>query len=120
MNNNKDRVRSSEKINFMGDFAVDKGQFGKLSFGRLLDLVIPDDWQWFKSIITEILELSVEIINTMQEEGGNFLDILLSVVSERYIDILIDKFFELIGVDVGEYINGLKVFFNILFCSRMI
>ena len=91
-----------------------RGDFSAISniIGRLLDLVIPESWSWFKDLIQEILALSVEVIDTMHEEGGNFLDTLLSVVCERYLDVLIDKFFELIDVDVGEYINGIKVFFK--------
>lgn len=91
-----------------------RGDFSAISkiIGRLLDLVIPEDWQWFKTIITEILDLSIQVIDEMHNEGGSFLDVLLSVLSERYLDVLIDKFFELIGVDVGEYIDGIKVFFK--------
>ncbi|MFX0013829.1 MAG: hypothetical protein ACFFBQ_05725 [Promethearchaeota archaeon] len=91
-----------------------RGDWSAISdiIGRLLDLVIPEDWQWFKTVITEIIEVSTQVIDEMHNEGGNFLDALLSVISERYLDVLIDKFFELIGVDVGEYINGLKTFFK--------
>ncbi|MHA2247570.1 MAG: hypothetical protein ACXADY_21660 [Candidatus Hodarchaeales archaeon] len=91
-----------------------RGDFSAISdiVGRLLDLVIPESWSWFKDLIKEILDLSVQVIKDMKEEGGNFLDILLSVVCERYLDVLIDKFFELIGVSVTEYITGIKVFFK--------
>ncbi|MHA1971687.1 MAG: hypothetical protein ACTSW1_01770 [Candidatus Hodarchaeales archaeon] len=89
-----------------------RGDFSAISdiIGRLLDLVIPSDWEWFKTIVTEILDLSVEVINTMKEEGGSFLETLLSVISERYLDTLIEKFLELLGLDVSEledYIGGI-------------
>jgi hypothetical protein len=115
----EDLIPFSEDLKPYIDLLIDaipllRGDWSAISdiIGRLLDLVIPEDWSWFKSIITEILSLSVEIIDEMKNEGGNFLDVFLSVVSERYLDVLIDKFFELIGVDVGDYINGLKVFFK--------
>ncbi|MFX1516183.1 MAG: hypothetical protein ACFFC6_07735 [Promethearchaeota archaeon] len=115
----EDLIPFSEDLKPYIDLLIDaipllRGDWSAISdiIGRLLDLVIPEDWSWFKDIIQEILSLSVEIIDEMKNEGGKFLDVFLSVVSERYLDVLIDKFFELIGVDVGEYINGIKTFFK--------
>ncbi len=90
-----------------------RGDFSAISdiIGQLLDLIIPEDWGWFKTILTEILDLSVALIDEMKEEGGNFLDALLSVISERYLDTLISHFLGLLGLDVGEvsdYISGIS------------
>ncbi|NHJ02606.1 MAG: hypothetical protein EAX86_10750 [Candidatus Heimdallarchaeota archaeon] len=92
-----------------------RGDFSAISdiIGRLLDLVIPEDWGWFKTIINEILSLSVSLIDEMKEGGGNFLDALLSVISERYLDVLIEQFLELLGLDSGDltkYISGISLF----------
>ena len=92
-----------------------RGDFSAISdiIGRLLDLIIPEDWTWFKTIITEVLDLSVALIDEMKEGGGNFLESLLSVISERYLDTLIEQFLGLMGLDVSDlqdYIGGISVF----------
>ncbi len=102
-----------------------RGDFSAISdiITQLLDLIIPEDWAWFKQILNEILSLSVSLIETMKEEGGNFLDVLLSVISERYLDTLISHFLGLLGLDVDElsdYISGISLLLNTImdFLSR--
>jgi hypothetical protein len=102
-----------------------RGDFSAITdiITQLLDLIIPEDWGWFKQILNEILSLSVGLIDTMKEEGGNFLDALLSVISERYLDTLISHFLNLLGLDVSElsdYISGISHLLKIImdFLSR--
>lgn len=118
----EDMIPFAEDLKPYVDLLIDaipllRGDWSAISniVGRLLDLVIPEKWNWFKTVITEILDLSVDVINTMHEEGGKFLDVFLSVMSERYLDVLINKVFELLGLDIDDsdikkYLTGISSF----------
>ncbi|MFX0209509.1 MAG: hypothetical protein ACFFDT_26225, partial [Candidatus Hodarchaeota archaeon] len=63
---------------------------------RLIDLLIPDDLGFFKDLLINedygILHLGENLVNKLQTEGGNFLDALLSTISEKFLGNLVSKF----------------------------
>ncbi|MHA1443791.1 MAG: hypothetical protein ACTSR4_03470, partial [Candidatus Hodarchaeales archaeon] len=82
-----------------------RGDFSAISdiITRLMDLLIPDDLGYFKTVITEVLDLSIGVIDELHEDGGNFLDALLSVMSDRYLTSLVEKFCnQTLGLSFGE------------------
>ncbi|MHA2164939.1 MAG: hypothetical protein ACXAAT_03655 [Candidatus Hodarchaeales archaeon] len=97
-----------------------RGDFSAISdiITRLMDLLIPEDVMsslgYFKTIITEVLDLSIGVIDELHSDGGNFLDALLSVMSDRYLTSLVEKFCkDTLGLSVSEitgYVEKITLF----------
>jgi hypothetical protein len=91
--------------------------------GDLLDLLfkyLPGDLTFFKEILIGeqygLLHLGASVVEQLQTEGGNFLDILMSVMSSKYIDGLLNKTLtETLGLsvsDFNQYFKGITAFFK--------
>ncbi|MFW9777774.1 MAG: hypothetical protein ACFFE8_02890 [Candidatus Heimdallarchaeota archaeon] len=101
-----------------------RGDYSAIStvFNSLLDLLLPEellsDLSFIRGIVDQVLNVTTDVVTILHNEGGSFLDALLSAVSEGYLNTLINKFLnDTLGLSVTTsqlkgYVTKVSLFFR--------